>query len=73
MDPRQLTGPFQLEATGQTRTYTERAAGTLDTKAHEAALATSAGTVEKYTAELERAIDYGNKLEDYFKKAAGIE
>jgi hypothetical protein len=73
VDPRQLTGPFQLEATGQTRTYTERAAGAVDAKAHEAALATSAGAVEKYTAELERAIDYGKKLESHFKKAARIE
>jgi len=73
VDPRQLTGPFQLEATGQTRTYTERAAGTVDAKAHEAALATSAGAVEKYTAELERAVDHGNNLENYFKQAAGIE
>ncbi|MCG6863784.1 MAG: hypothetical protein LJE70_21405 [Chromatiaceae bacterium] len=73
VDPRQLTGPFQLETSGQTRTYTERATGAVDAKAHEAALAASAGAVEKYTAELERAIDYGIKLENYFKQAAGIE
>lgn len=72
VDPRQLTGPFQLESTGQTRSYTQRAAGTVDAKAHEAALATSAGAVEKYTAELNRAIEYGNKLESYFKEAAGL-
>lgn len=72
VDPRQLTGPFQLESTGQTRSYTQRAAGTVDAKAHEAALATSAGAVEKYTAELNRAIEYGNKLEAYFKEAAGL-
>jgi hypothetical protein len=29
--------------------------------------------VEKYTAELHRAIEYGVELEGYFKKAAGIE
>lgn len=73
VDPRQLTGPFQLDSTGQTRTYTQRAAGAVDAAAHEAALATSAGAVEKYTAELNRAIDYGVKLEGYFKQAAGIE
>lgn len=72
VDPRQLTGPFQLESTGQTRSYTQRAAGTVDAKAHEAALATSAGAVEKYTAELNRAIEYGTKLESYFKEAAGL-
>jgi hypothetical protein len=69
---RQLTAPFQLESAGYTRTSTERAAGALDAKAHAAALATSAGAVEKYTKELERAIDYGNKLEAHFKLAAGI-
>ncbi|MCU0835351.1 MAG: hypothetical protein MUC77_13115 [Chromatiaceae bacterium] len=72
VDPRQLTGPFQLESTGQTRSYTQRAAGTVDAKAHEAALATSAGAVEKYTAELNRAIEYGTELESYFKEAAGL-
>jgi hypothetical protein len=73
VDPRKLTGPFQLEGTGQLQSYTSRAAGAVDATAHEAALATSAGAVEKYSAELERAIDYGVKLENYFKKAAGIE
>jgi hypothetical protein len=73
VDPRKLTGPFQLERTGQTQSYTQRAAGAIDATAHEAALATSAGAVERYTAEMERAIDYGNKLEAYFKQAAGIE
>jgi hypothetical protein len=72
VDPRRLTGPFQLEGSGQTRTYTERAAGAIDSTAHEAALATSAGAVKKYTKELERAIDYGVKLETHFKQAAGI-
>jgi hypothetical protein len=73
VDPRQLTGPFQLESSGQTRSYTQRAAGAVDATAHEAALAASAGAVERYTGELQRAIDYGVKLENYFKKAAGIE
>jgi hypothetical protein len=73
VDPRRLTGPFQLESTGQTRTYTQRAAGAVDATAHEAALASSAGAVEKYTRELERAIDYGVKLETYFKQAAGLD
>lgn len=73
VDPRKLTGPFQLESSGQTRSYTQRAAGAVDARAHEVALATSAGTVEKFTLELERAIDYGNKLEGYFKQAAGIQ
>jgi hypothetical protein len=73
VDPRQLTGPFQLDTSGQTRTFTEHAAGAVDSKAHQAALASAAGAVEKYTQELERAIDYGVKLQDYFKKAAGID
>lgn len=72
VDPRQFTGPFQLAGSGQTRTYLERAAGVVDTTAHQAALATAVGTVEKYTKELDRAVDYGLKLEHYFKKAAGI-
>jgi hypothetical protein len=72
IDPRQLTGPFQLETTGQVRSYTQSAAGAVDSTAHQAALATSAGAVEKYTAELNRAIDYGLKLEGYFKQAAGL-
>jgi hypothetical protein len=72
VDPRQLTGPFQLETTGQVRSYTQGAAGAVDATAHQAALATSAGAVEKYTAELNRAIDYGQKLEGYFKQAAGL-
>lgn len=72
VDPRQLTGPFQLETPGQVQSYTQRAAGSVDAAAHQAALATTAGAVEKYTAELNRAIDYGVKLEGYFKKAAGI-
>lgn len=71
VDPRQLTGPFQLETT-QVQSYTQRAAGSVDTAAHQAALATAAGAVEKHTAELNRAIDYGVKLETYFKQAAGI-
>jgi len=71
VDPRQLTGPFQLETT-QVQSYTQRAAGSVDATAHQAALATSAGAVEKYTAELNRAVDYGVKLEAYFKQAAGI-
>jgi hypothetical protein len=73
VDPKQLTGPFQLDATGQTRTLTERAAGGVDTTAADMALATSAGAVEKYTAELNRAIDYGNELESYFKRAVNID
>jgi hypothetical protein len=73
VDPRQLTGPFQLDATGQTQTYTERAAGAVDSTAHNMALATSAGAVEKFTAELGRAIDYGLQLEAYFRKAANME
>ena len=71
VDPRQLTGPFQLETT-QVQSYTQRAAGSVDAAAHQAALATAAGAVEKRTAELNRAIDYGVKLETYFKQAAGI-
>jgi hypothetical protein len=71
VDPRQLTGPFQLE-TAQVQSYTQRAAGSVDATAHQAALATAAGAVEKYSAELNRAIDYGVKLETYFKQAAGI-
>jgi hypothetical protein len=73
VDPKQLTGPFQLDATGQTRTLTERAAGGVDATAADIALATSAGAVEKYTAELNRAIEYGNQLETYFKRAANID
>jgi hypothetical protein len=73
VDPRQLTGPFQLESTGQVRGVTGRAADSVDTAAAEMALATSAGAVEKYTAELDRAVDYGNELERYFRKAANME
>lgn len=73
VDARQLTGPFQLETGGETRSYTERAASAADAKAHEVALATAAGAVEKYTAELGRAIDYGKKLTDHFKQTANIE
>jgi hypothetical protein len=73
VDPKQLTGPFQLDSTGQTRTLTERAAGGVDATAADMALATSAGAVEKYTAELNRAIQYGTQLEAFFKRAANIE
>lgn len=73
VDPRQLTGPFQLDSTGQPRTVTERAAGSVDTTAAQMALATSAGAVEKYTAELNRAVDYGLELERYFRKAANMD
>lgn len=73
IDPRELTGPFQLDSTGQTKTYTERAAGAVDSTAHEMALANSAGAVEKFTAELGRAIDYGLELEGYFREAANME
>lgn len=73
VDPRQLTGPFQLNTSGQVQSYTQQAAGSVDATAHQAALATSAGAVEKYTAELNRAIDYGVELERYFKQAAGIQ
>lgn len=73
VDPKQLTGPFQLESTGQTKTLTERAAGGVDATAADMALATSAGAVEKYTAELNRAVDYGNELETFFKRAANLE
>lgn len=72
VDPRQLTGPFQLSMP-RIQSYTQQTAGAVDAKAHQAALATSAGAVEKYTAELNRAIDYGIALERYFKQAAGIE
>lgn len=72
VDPRQLSGPFQLNTGGQVQSYTGQAAGAVDATAHEAALATAAGAVEKYTAELNRAIDYGLKLEGHFKQAAGI-
>jgi len=37
------------------------------------ALATSAGAVEKFTAELNRAIDYGMELETFFRRAANIQ
>jgi hypothetical protein len=73
VDPRQLTGPFQLDSTGQARTLTEKAAGSVDTTAAQMALATSAGAVEKYTAELNRAVDYGLELERYFRAAANME
>ncbi|MBK5966986.1 hypothetical protein CCR95_23680 [Thiocystis minor] len=73
VDPRQLTGPFQLNTGDQPQSYTQKAAGSVDATAHQAALATSAGAVEKYTAELNRAIDYGVELERYFKQAAGIQ
>ncbi len=73
VDPKQLTGPFQLEATGQPRSLTERAAGGVDATAADMALATSAGAVEKYTGELNRAIDYGTELEGYFRRAANIQ
>ncbi len=72
VDPRQLTGPFQLNTGGQVQSYTQQAAGSVDATAHQAALATAAGAVEKYTAELNRAIAYGLKLEEHFKRAAGI-
>ncbi|MFB1488336.1 MULTISPECIES: hypothetical protein [unclassified Thiocapsa] len=72
VDPRQLTGPFQLNTGAQVQSYTQKAAGAVDATAHQAALATAAGAVEKYTAELNRAIDYGIKLESHFKEAAGI-
>lgn len=72
VDPRQLTGPFQLNTGAQVQSYTQKAAGAVDSTAHQAALATSAGAVEKYTAELTRAIDYGIELERYFKQAAGV-
>lgn len=72
VDPRQLTGPFQLNTGTQVQSYTQKAAGAVDATAHQAALATAAGAVEKYTAELNRAIDYGVKLESHFKEAAGI-
>jgi hypothetical protein len=67
-----LTGPFQLNTGARVQSYTQQAAGAVDTTAHQAALATAAGAVEKYTAELNRAIDYGVKLESHFKEAAGI-
>ncbi|WP_133510262.1 hypothetical protein [Candidatus Thiosymbion oneisti] len=73
VDARRLTGPFQLATGGEARSYTERAASAVDAKAHEVALATSSGAVEKYTAELDRAIDYGKQLTDHFKRAANIE
>lgn len=73
VDPRQLTGPFQLNTGPQVQSYTQQAAGSVDTAAHQAALATSAGAVEKFTAELNRAIDYGVELEGYFKQASGIQ
>lgn len=73
VDPRELTGPFQLDSTGLAQTYTERAAGAVDATAHEMALATSAGAVEKFTAELGRAIAYGLELEGYFREAANME
>lgn len=72
VDPRQLTGPFQLDTGGKVQSYTQQAAGSVDAATHQAALATAAGAVEKYTAELHRAIDYGLKLEGYFKQAAGL-
>jgi uncharacterized protein (DUF2461 family) len=37
VDPRQLTGPFQLES-AQVQSYTQRAAGSVDATAHQAAL-----------------------------------
>lgn len=73
VDPRQLTGPFQLDSAGATRTVTERAAGSVDATAAQMALATAAGTVERLTAELTRAIDYGVELERYFRAAANLE
>jgi len=73
VDPRQLTGPFQLDSTGQAKTLTEKTAGSIDATAAQMALATSAGAVEKYTAELDRAIAYGLELEGYFRKAAKME
>jgi hypothetical protein len=73
VDPRRLTGPFQLDTGGQAQSYTQQAAGSVDATAHQAALATSAGAVEKYTAELNRAIDYGLDLEGHFKQATGIQ
>jgi hypothetical protein len=72
-DPRQLTGPFQLDTTAGPRGITGRAADSVDTTAADTALATSAGEVETYTAELNRAIDCGKELERYFRKAANME
>jgi hypothetical protein len=54
------------------QSYTQKVAGSVDATAHQAALATAAGGVEKYAAELDRAVEYGVKLEAHFKKAAGI-
>ena len=73
VDPKQLTGPFQLNHVDSARSYTDRAAGAIDSTAHQAALATSAGTVEKHTRELEKAIDYGIELEKHFRKAADMD
>jgi hypothetical protein len=73
VDPRQLTGPFQLGPEHQPKTVTERASGAVDATAANMALATSAGAVEKYTEDLTSAIEYGLKLEGYFRRAANIE
>lgn len=72
-DPRQLTGPFQLNTGPQAQSYSQQAANSVDATAHQAALATTAGAVEKLTAEFNRAIDYGVRLESHFKQAAGIQ
>jgi|GEM_PF-3300250 len=40
---------------------------TLQPNQPEAALATSSSAVEKHTAELDRAIDYGKQLAEHFK------
>jgi hypothetical protein len=73
VDPRQLTGPFQLGADQQPQSVTERASGAVDATAANMALATSAGAVEKYTEDLNSAIEYGVQLEQYFRRAANIE
>lgn len=52
---------------------TERVAGSVDTGAARVALATTAGAVERHTAELNRAIDYGIELERLFRAAARLD
>ncbi len=69
VDPRQLTGPFQLQPPGPVL-HPQRTTGSVDATDHQAALATSAGAVKKHTAEINRAIDYGVELECHFKQAA---
>lgn len=66
------SNPFERSEQERMRTATEKVSVVFDVTAHETALSINAGRLEKHSAELERAIDYGLKLEAEFRKAAGL-